>query len=337
MMSSIKTKASVLALWVLLCAVILAGIGCRGRDRQTGENRSGSTAESKTINVSYVDTPFNLQIMVMKERRMLEQAFNPLGVNVRWHTIVVGTEQSQAMAAGSLDIASVINSTSVILANAAGNRVEVAALVSRPRQTFALMVGPNGPQTIRELKGKTVAGPKGTVVHQMLIAALVQDGMSASDVTLIQMGMPEARTALIAGRVDGAFQAAGLIIRNEEAGMRTLFTADGYLIPLLFTAVRPAFARDYPELLQTYLAVQNEAYDWINANTVEAVAIGSRLLDLSPEEGMKLFQWSGMAKTLEEGDLTALQADVDFLLQQNMIEQRIDPRQLILPSAFGGK
>jgi len=333
-MISLGNKTTALALVAVLCAVTLAGIGCKGRARQTEENRSGPAEAPRTIHVSYVDTPFNLQIMVMKERRMLEQAFAPLGVNVRWHTINVGTEQSQAMAAGSLDIASVINSTSVILANAAGNRVDVAALVSRPRQTFALMVGPNGPRTIRELKGKTVAGPKGTVVHQMLIAALVKEGMTAQDVTLIQMGMPEARTALIAGRVDGAFQAAGLIIRNEEAGMRTLFTADGYLIPLLFTAVRPAFAKDYPELLQTYLNVQNEAYDWITANTAEAVAIGSRLLDLSPEEGMKLFRWSGMAKTLEADDLAALQADVDFLLEQNMIERKIDPRQLILPSAF---
>ena len=323
-----KTTALVIA--TILCAVILGEHGLYAQARQ----RSGP-AYPRTVNVSYVETPFNLQVMVMRERRMLEQAFAPLGVTVRWHTINTGTEQTQAMAAGSLDIASVVNSTSVILANAAGNRVEVAALVSRPRETFALMVGPNGPRTVRELKGKTIAGPKGSVLHQMLIAALVKEGMKASDVKLIHMELPEARTALIAKRVDGALQAAGLIIRNEEAGMRTLITADGYLTPLLFTAVRPAFAKNYPELLQAYLAAQAEAYDWITANTVEAAAIGSRLQQLSPEEGIKLFRWSGMARVMEPGDITALQADVDFLYQQKMIERKIDPRQFILPSAFG--
>jgi len=322
---NMRSKKTALALVVVLCAA-LSGNGLYAQSRP---------ANPKTINVSYVDTPFNIQIMVMKERRMLEQAFAPLGINVRWHTINVGTEQSQAMAGGSLDIASVINSTSVILANAAGNRVEIAAVVSRPRQTFALMVGPNGPRTVRELKGKTVAGPKGTVLHQMLIAALVKEKMKASDVTVVNMGIAEARTALIAKRVDGALQAAGLIIRNEEAGMRTLITADGYLLPLLLTAVRPAFAKDYPELLQTYLNVQNEANDWITANTVEAVAIGARLLDLSPEEGMKLFRWSGMGKFMEADDITALYADVDFLYEQKMIEKKIDPRQLVLPTAYG--
>jgi len=325
MKNFIKTKSTILALTVVLCAALSGH--CLFAQSQK--------ALPKTVNVSYVDTPFNLQIMVMKERRMLEQAFAPLGINVRWHTINVGTEQSPAMASGSLDIASVINSTTVILANAAGNRMEIAAVVSRPRQTFALMVGPNGPRTVRELKGKTVAGPKGSVVHQMLIAALVKEGMKESDVTIINMGLAEARTALLAKRVDGAFQAGGLIIRSEEAGMRTLFTADGYLLPLLLTAVRPAFARDYPQLLQTYLTVQNEACDWINANTAEAVAIGSRLLQLTQEEGMKLFRWSGMGKLMEADDITALYADVDFLFEQKMIERKIDPRQFVLPIAYG--
>jgi sulfonate transport system substrate-binding protein len=292
------------------------------------------TRKPQTINISYIPTPFNLQIMVMKERRMLEQAFAPMGVDVRWHELNSGTAQTMAMAAGSLDIAPVINSASVILANAAGNPVEIAALVSRPKQTFALMVGPNGPRNIRELEGKTVAGTKGSVLHQMLIAALVKEGMKASDINFIQMDIAEARSALLANRVDAALQTSSLIIRNEEAGMRTLFTADGYITPLLFTAIRPAFAENYPKLLRTYLDQQNKAYDWINANPTEAVEIGSRIHQISIEDGMKLYQWSGLTKEMKAEDVSSLEADVDFLYQQNMIEHKIDPRVFILPSSF---
>jgi ABC-type nitrate/sulfonate/bicarbonate transport system substrate-binding protein len=288
----------------------------------------------QTVNISYIITPFNLQIMVMKERRMLEQAFAPLGVNVRWHNLNSGVAQTMAMAAGSLDIAPVINSASVILANVAGNPVEIATLVSRPKQTFALMVGPKGPSNIRELRGKTVAGAKGSVLHQMLIAALVKEGMNASDISFIQMDLNEARSALLANRVDAALQTSSLIIRNEEAGMRTLFTADGYINPLLFTAVRPAFAKNYSELLRIFLDVQEKAYDWISANTAEAVAIGSRLHQISIEDGMKLYHWSGLTKVMEAEDVSSLEADVDFLYQQNMIEQKINPRTFILPTAF---
>jgi len=295
---------------------------------------NAQTRYPQTINISYVITPFNLQIMVMKEKGMLEQAFAPLGVTVRWHNINSGPAQALAMAAGSLDIAPVINSASVILANAAGNPVQIAALVCRPKQTFALMVGPNGPRTIRELRGKTVAGAKGSVLHQMLIAALLKEGMKASDVSFINMDINDARSALLANRVDAALQTSSLIIRNEEAGMRTLFTADGYINPLLFTAVRPAFANNYPELLRVYLEVQEKAYDWIIANPTEAVAIGSRIHQISVEEGMKLYHWNGFAKVMDEEDVKSLDADVDFLYQQDMIEKKINPRTFILPSAF---
>ncbi|MDR0599391.1 MAG: ABC transporter substrate-binding protein [Treponema sp.] len=290
----------------------------------------------KVINISYVESPFNLQIMVMRERRMLETAFAAQGIAIaiRWHHINSGADQTNAMAARSLDIASVINSTSVIMANAGGNPVHIAALVSRPTHTFALMVNAGGPRTVRELKGKTIAGPKGTTLHQMLIAALVKEGMSASDVNLIQMGLPEARSALLANRVDGALQAASLILRNEEAGARTLFTADGYMTPLLFTAVRPAFARDYPDLLRIYLETQAAAYDWIAANTREAVAIGSRIQQITFEDGMKLFVWGGIASVMDPGDLPAVQADVDFLYHQGMIDRKIDPAAIILPAAY---
>ena len=289
----------------------------------------------EAVNISFVESPFNLQIIVMKEKGMLEKAFAEKNVKVNWHTITSGAQQTQAMAASSLDIASVVNSTSLIMANAAGNRVEVAAVVSRPKQTFALMTGPEGPKTVRELKGKTVAGPKGTVLHQMLIAALVSEGMSASDVNFIQMELPDARAALLSGRVDGALQAAALIIRDQEAGMNILFTADGYVTPLLLSAVRPDFAKNYPELLQIYLDTQREAYSWILANTAEAVAIGSRVQNVSEADGMKLYTWSGMASTLEQSDLPALAADVNFLFENDMITQKVDPNDFILSAAYG--
>jgi NitT/TauT family transport system substrate-binding protein/sulfonate transport system substrate-binding protein len=169
----------------------------------------------------------------------------------------------------------------------------------------------------------------------MLIAALVKEGLSTADVNFIQMGLPEARTALLSGQIDGALQAASLIIRDEEAGARVLITADGYLTPLLFTAVRPDFAKRYPELLKLYLDVQAEAYDWIAANPLEAVSIGSRYQQISEQDGMKLFQWGGIASVMDADDLPALDADVDFLYEQGMIDVRVQPRDIVLPSAYG--
>jgi len=116
--------------------------------------------------------------------------------------------------------------------------------------------------------------------------------------------------------------------------MKVLFTADGYLTPLLLTAVRPDFAKKYPELLQIYLDVQKETAKWIRENTNEAVAIGSRMQKVSEADGQNLYGWSGMTDTLEQSDIPALEGDVQFLLEQKMIVQSVNPRDFILPAAF---
>jgi ABC-type nitrate/sulfonate/bicarbonate transport system substrate-binding protein len=300
---------------------------------------AGGSADKKaaasypaTVTVSYVESPFNLQCMVMRDRGMLEQAFAAKGVKVKWVDINSGAEQTQAMAAGSLDIATVINTTSIILANAAGNKVDIAGIVSRPKQSFALMVGADGPATIEALKGKTVAGPKGTVLHQMLLAALVSKGMTMNDVRFMQMGIPEARSALLSGQIDGALQAAATIIRDKAAGARVLFTADGYLNPVLYSAVRPAFAEQYPDLLQLYLDTQKRAYQWILANTDEAIAICCKYQDISKEDGEDLYAWNGMTDTFEAADMDALKADEQFLLAQGMIDHEVNVATFCLPT-----
>ena len=56
--------------------------------------------------------------------------------------------------------------------------MKIATDVAHPTSHFAV-VGKPGPQMeIEDLKGKTVVGPKGTVLHQTLVAALDSKGMS---------------------------------------------------------------------------------------------------------------------------------------------------------------
>ncbi len=119
-----------------------------------------------------------------------------------------------------------MNTTSVLLANAAGNPVRIINGVSRPAETFAIVAGKNGPASIEELKGATVAGPKGTVLHQMLVAALNSKGMTIDDVNFISMKLPRARTAMLAGKIDAALLAASLVIKSVDAGAHIVTTAD---------------------------------------------------------------------------------------------------------------
>ena len=94
----------------------------------------------KEVNIVYVKAPFNLQNMVIKDQKLLEKAFAKDGVKVNWKTITSGAQQSQAMAAGSVDVSAVMNTASLLLANGAGNPVQIATGVAHPSENFAIVV-----------------------------------------------------------------------------------------------------------------------------------------------------------------------------------------------------
>ena len=113
----------------------------------------------KVLNISYVKSPFNLQSIVMKRQGLLEKELEPLGAKVVWHEITSGAQQAQAMAAGSLDVGGVMNTTSIQMARGEGNPIKIVAGVSRPTGVFAIVGKKGGVADVKSLKGKIVAGP----------------------------------------------------------------------------------------------------------------------------------------------------------------------------------
>ena len=304
---------------LILCAIIAASAFASGKNEE----------QLKEINISYVRSPFNLPLIIMKEKGMAEKAFGEKGIKVNYYEITSGAKQSEAIAAGSLDIASVINSASVILANAAGNPVEIFAGFSKPEKMFTIMTANPDIKTPADLKGKKIAGPKGTVLHELLVAALKKEGLSINDVEHINMGIPNAVQAMLAGRVDCALAAAASVVNAEKNGGRILVTCEGYVSPLLISACSKEFAKNHPDMLKIYTDTYKEAKAWMEANMDEALAIGAKVQDISIEDAKKLYSWSNFTDHLTEADLSALEYDVNFMLETGMIEKPIDKMDFV--------
>ncbi len=288
------------------------------------------TPELKQINLSYVRSPFNLQSMVMVEQKLLEREFSADGIAVKWHTIDSGAVQSQAIAAGSLDIAGVMNTTSLLLANAGGNPLRIATGVSRPARTFALVGAKGGPKTFAELRGKKVAGPRGTVLHQMLVAGLGKAGLTIKDVEFHSMDPGKAAAALAAGQVDAALIVASLTIKALAQGSHLIASAEGLVNPLLAMVVRQDFATRHPQLLARVVRVHRVTSAWIEANPAEAIAIGARVQGISIEDARQLAQWSGYTDTFNAADVASIKADQEFLIANGMMKAPVKVDELFL-------
>lgn len=285
--------------------------------------------------MTYVASPFNVPSIVMRAKGYLDEAFAAKGIKVESPEITSGAAQVQALAAGAVDITSVLGGASAILGKANGVDLKVIAAYSRAPKAYFIMTRADGPRTIEELKGKTIAGPKGTTLNQLLAAALASKNLKLADVEYINMDLPAARAALLSGRVDAATLAGNNALAVEAAGGRILTSGEGLIEPASVIAVRGAFLRDHPDLMRLYFAAHRKALEFIKTNPDEALALAAAEQKISLDDAKRQLPWYDFTTVMTDDDVKNLEADQTFMLEAGMLRKPIDIRaDLIAPSAF---
>lgn len=280
------------------------------------------------LNITYVKAPFNIQNIVMKNQGLLEKEFAKEGIKINWIPIKAGLNQVRGMAAGEIDMVAAMNTSTLLIANSVGNRIVIVDGVAHPDDTFAIMAKPEV-KNIVDLKGRQVVGPKGTVLHHLLSAALKSSGIEMKDVKWVSMNLPASLTTLLGGRADAALLAAGGILAAEKAGFHALVKAKGLIETNLVLAARADFAKEYPDVVRRVAKVNRAALQWALTNKPQAIALGAKELQLSEEDAAKLFEWSHFYSDLTQKDIDALQNSQRFLLEQKMMNRSVDINTLI--------
>lgn len=280
------------------------------------------------LNITYVKAPFNIQNIVMKNQGLLEKEFVKEGIKINWIPIKAGLNQVRGMAAGEIDMVAAMNTSTLLIANSAGNRIVIVDGVAHPDDTFAIMAKPEV-KNIVDLKGRQIVGPKGTVLHHLLSAALKSSGVEMKDVNWVSMNLPASLTTLLGGRADAALLAAGGILAAEKAGFHALVKAKGLIETNLVLAARGDFAKEYPDIVRRVAKVNRQALQWALSNKSQAIALGAKELQLSKEDAAKLFDWSHFYSDITQKDVDALQNSQRFLLEQKMMNRSVDINTLI--------
>lgn len=280
------------------------------------------------LSITYVKAPFNIQNIVMKSQGLLEKEFAEEGIKINWIPIKAGLNQVRGMAAGEIDMVAAMNTSTLLIANSAGNRIVIVDGVAHPDDTFAIVAKPEV-KNIVDLKGRQIVGPKGTVLHHLLSAALKSSGVEMKDVNWVSMNLPASLTTLLGGRADAALLAAGGILAAEKAGFHALVKAKGLIETNLVLAARGDFAKEYPDVVRRVAKVNRQALQWALSNKSQAIALGAKELQLSKEDAAKLFDWSHFYSDITQKDVDALQNSQRFLLEQKMMNRSVDINTLI--------
>ena len=243
---------------VLACMtamMVLTGtmIGCGSA--KTTEDKAEQVSE---INLTYVKSPLNVPSIIQKQDDLFGKEFSKDNIAVNFHEITSGPDQTQALAAGELDFLHALGGTSALIAASNGVELEILNTYSRSPKGFMILTNDDSITSAKDLVGKKVAGPKGTVLHQVLIAALKNEGHTIDDVEYINMGIPEASAALADGSVDAALIAGPTALKAINSGSKVVANGEGLVDGIIVTAVSKDFADKHPDLVDRFLKVEKE-------------------------------------------------------------------------------
>ena len=320
-----KRKFLALLLTLITITAILAG--CGGNAPKAPEKKAA--APLKELKATYVKAPLNIPSIVDKANQTIVKGFEKDGTKVTFPEITSGAKQTEALAAGSLDIASCLGGTSAILAASNGADVKVVGIYSRAPKAFNIMVKNPAIKTAADLKGKRVAGPKGTILHQVLAAALAKEKLSLKDVEFRSVGIPAGVNALLSGEADAALVAGAEVLRAQRAGARVLANGDGLVNATIVVGVSGKFLKEHPDAVKKYMALHQESIDFMKKNPDKAFEFTAKETGLSTDDVKLMAPWYDFTTAITDKDLKDLEETQEFLLANDMQKKKIDIKTII--------
>ena len=229
-----------------------------------------------------------------------------------------------------MDILYAVGGTSVILSAANGADIKILNMYSRSPEAFCLYAKDDSISSAEDLRGKTIAGPTGTNLHQLLIAYLEKAGMTLEDVNYVNMAIPDAKAALDGGSVDAALVAGPTAYKTEQQGYHLVTNGAGLTDAVIAVAVTEKFYNENKEVVEMFLHAQADIVKYMEENYDETMEIVADELDLEKEAVEEMYQQYDFSIETTDADRQAFQNVADFMFDAGMIEAELDTTNLFL-------
>lgn len=290
-----------------------------------------ATADVETsidkLTVTYVTSPLNVPTIIEKDQGIFEKE---LGVPVEYAELTSGADQTQALASGDIQVLYAVGATSVILSAANDADIKVLNMYSRSPKAFCMYSKDESLTTPESLKGKTIAGPTGTNLHELLVAYLAQADMTLDDVNYVNMSIPDAKAGLDGGSVDVALVAGATAYNAKQQGYHLVADGDGLISALIAVATTQKFYDEHPDVIEKLNAAQDEIAAYMNDSQDETMETVAAALDLDVDAVKEMYGFYDFSTEITDADKEGFQKTADFMYESGMIENELDVNTLFI-------
>jgi ABC-type nitrate/sulfonate/bicarbonate transport system substrate-binding protein len=201
--------------------------------------------------------------------------FQQQGLAVEYTAFAGDARMQQGMASDSIDIG--IGSGPAMAFIVKGAPIKAVAAMAGPPLLLAIIVRPDGPRTVAELKGKKISvSTAGSLTYFLVSETARRQGWGPKGIEIVPLGaMPGQIAAMKRGDIDGVITDVGnafQLEKNGEARILLRFTdIKDFHIHVIFATNK--MIADRPQAVRGFLKGWFDTIAFMRANKAETVAI----------------------------------------------------------------
>src|SRR6201996_71980 len=250
---------------------------------------------------------------------------------IEWKEFVAAAPLLEALGAGAIDTG-LVGDAPFTFAAATGAPVKAITAIRQSREGLAILVPQNSPiRSFDDLRGRKIATGRGSIGHQLILAALEAKGWTTNDVQLVFLAPSDAKLAYSQGSVD-AWSTWEPYVSQEEVlfKSRAVITGEGLTPGLSFTVATPAAIRDKREALADFVRRLTAARAWSQGHVEGYAETWGKLMNIPAAVAVN---WLSRAKItmapIDEAVVADEQTTIDLYLRTGLIKQKLDAAAIV--------
>jgi sulfonate transport system substrate-binding protein len=250
---------------------------------------------------------------------------------IEWKEFAAAAPLLEAIGAGAID-AGLVGDAPFTFAAAANVPVKAITAIRQSGEGLAILVPATSPiKSFDDLKGKKIATGRGSIGHQLILAALEAKGWTAGDVQIVFLAPSDAKVAYSQGSVD-AWSTWEPYVSQEEVlfKSRRVITAEGLTPGLSFTVATPDAIRDKRAALSDFVRRLALARNWSLGHTEGYAESWGRLMNVPPAVALN---WLSRAKIsiapIDDAVVADEQKTIDLYFRAGLIKQKLDAATIV--------
>ena len=333
-----------MAMGMALCLTAASLAGCSGTkdaaestqaeaetsaEEAAAEEETAKESDLDKLTFTYVTSPLNVPTIIEKNQGIFEKTFGDMGIEVDYAELTSGADQTQALASGDVQVLYAVGGTSVILSAANGADIKVLNMYSRSPKAFCMYSKDESLTTPESLRGKTIAGPTGTNLHELLVSYLATAGMTIDDVNYVNMSIPDAKAGLDGGSVDVALVAGATAYNAGQQGYHLVADGEGLIKAIIAVAVTQKFMTSTRRSSRSWKKHRPRLLiSWRKPD--ETMQIVADELDLDVDAVKSMYDLYDFSTEITDDDKEGFQKTADFMYESGMIDEAFDVKQLFI-------